>query len=151
MDDMPIVSILFYSVPESFLLFSFGLVVTGHKVKFNQTIIATAISVFLSYAVRSLPVPFGLHSVIGIAIIFLLFHNYFRMTIKTALISTMVSVGTLLTLENTVLYFFQLKFHLSLHEIWKTPILRTFIGWPHLFIWSVITIIIYRKKWKLLS
>jgi len=150
-DNMPIITIILYSFPESYLIFWFGLVIIGHKLKFQNIMLATILSVFFSHAIRRLPLPFGLHTVIGLLIVCLLFLFIFKLDIKKAIFVTLISIGTLIALENTVLYFLQLELHLPLKEIWKHPLLRTFIGWPHLIIWLIITLFIYNKNLRLLS
>jgi len=146
LDKMPLISILFYSIPESYLLFSFGLVVIGEKSSQKNLLLATLISVIISYLVRILPVPFGVHTLIGLVIICLLFKYLFHLPIRKALISALLTLSTLLALENIILYILELIFALTLKTIWEDDWLRTIIGWPHLILSFFIIIFLKFKK-----
>ncbi|ACV61329.1 hypothetical protein Dtox_0384 [Desulfofarcimen acetoxidans DSM 771] len=146
MDKMPLISIIFYSLPEAYLIFSFGLIALGQKINVIRVILATVFFVLSSYIIRMLPFPFGMHTAIGIAIIFLFFMIILRLKAKHALIATLISSGTLIALENSILYLFQIELNLTPKQIWQDPLMRTLIGWPHLLVWSLITLIIYKRK-----
>ncbi|MTI80016.1 MAG: hypothetical protein FH758_03880 [Firmicutes bacterium] len=143
MDKMPIISLIFYSIPEAYLLFNFGLIVLGQKINLLRIIASVLTFVSLSYFTRVLPLPFGLHTLIGIVGIIIIFKLILRLNLKKSIIATLISASTLIALENIVLYILQISFSLSLKEIWQSPTLRTVIGWPHLLIWAVITWYIY--------
>lgn len=146
MDKMPLISIIFYSIPEAYLLFIFGLIILGQKIKLSRIIIAVILFVMFSYVTRGLPMPFGFHTIFGITAIAVIFRLILGLDLKKALIATFTSSGTLIALENVVLFILQLELNMSAEEIWRYPILRTVIGWPHLFIWSLITWLFYKKK-----
>jgi len=146
MDKMPLISILFYSIPESYLMFLFGLVVIGESISQKKLLAATLVSVIISYLVRFLPIPFGIHTLIGLIVICLLFKYLFNLPVKKALISSLLSLSTLLALENIILYFLELTFDLTLTTIWKSDWLRTIIGWPHLAVLLLIIILLKSKK-----
>jgi hypothetical protein len=147
MDYLPLVTLIFYSIPESYLIFSFGLVLLGQKIYFMQVAPAVAISVVLSYLVRALPLPFGIHSLIGLIFILIIFKVIFKLTWKHAAFATLLSCGTLLVLENSVQYFITLSINLPTSELFNQgPLLRTLIGWPNLIIMALLTLFIYKKR-----
>lgn len=143
---MPLISIVFYSIPESYLLFSFGLIVIGEESSQKKLLLATLVSVFMSYLVRSLPLPFGIHTLIGLLIIYLLFKYLFHLSTKKALIASLLSLSTLLALENVILYLLELKLGITLSKLWDNDWLRTIIGWPHLAVWLLIIVFLKYKK-----
>jgi len=148
---MPIFSIIFYSVPESYLIFTFGLLIVGEKLPTKQIIYATILSVLGSCLVRSMPLPFGVHSIIGVIIVLLIFKFVIGISAKKSFLATFLSLSTLLTLENTIFNTIKLNLDLNNKQIWENNLLRTVIGWPHLLVWSVITLTVYKKKISLKS
>lgn len=146
MDTIPIISLICYSVPESFLIFIFGLLMIKEKIEVKKLVPAVVISVLLSFVVRKLPLPFGVHFAIGFIVILFLFATLMRVDIKKSLIATATSLGTMFALESTVLFSIQVIFDLSPEDmLHQSPWLRTIIGWPHLLVWALISFIIYRK------
>lgn len=146
MDIMPMFSVLFYSVPESCLIITFGLLIVGEKLPTKQIIYGTILSVLGSYLVRAMPLPFGVHSIIGVFIVLLIFKFIIGISVKKSFLATFLSLSTLLALENTVFNTIKLNLDLNNKQIWENNLLRTVIGWPHLLIWSVITVVVYKKK-----
>ncbi|WP_238455570.1 hypothetical protein [Desulfolucanica intricata] len=148
---MPLLSIIFYSLPEAYLIFIFGIIILGQKIRLPKVFCATILFVTSSFITRMLPFPFGLHTVIGIVVIFILFVLVIKLKVKQAVISTLISSGTLIALENIILYLLQIELNLNTKQIWQDPVLRTFIGWPHLIVWSLITLVFYKHKINLVS
>lgn len=146
MDVMPLVSLVCYSIPEAYLIFAFGLVIIGEKVNFLRILPPALAFAIITYFVRQLQVPFGVHVMIHNVFILGLFILAFRLRFKHALLATLLSTGTLLAFENTFLYSIQHIFNLRLEEIWQNVVLRTLIGWPHLLVWTVITVLLYKYE-----
>lgn len=146
MDKMPLISLILYSIPESYLIFTFGLIVIGQKTHFSKIILPSIISALASLFVRMAPLPFGIHSIIGVFIVFILFKIAFQLSIRQAILATITSFATLLAIETAFTYILELNLHLRLQEIWKDPILRTFLPWPQLIIYSILAILLYKKR-----
>jgi len=125
----------------------FGLVIMGHRQLQFLKLVFTAIGYALcTFVVRLLPFPFGVHALIHIGIVIILFLLICKLNFKRSVIAALLSMGTLLVLENTVLYAIQLISDLSLQKIWQDSILRTVVGWPHLLVWIFVTWVLYRNK-----
>lgn len=152
MDNVPLVSLILYSIPESILIFTFGFIIWGTPIKLGRIFSSAILSVVICYYIRGLPLPFGIHTLIGILVIFLLFKIICNFSTNKGLVSTLSSLAFLLLLENTVLYTIQISMNLSLTEIHNMSSLkRTLVGYPQLVIWSLITYYLYRKKFTFLG
>lgn len=151
MDIVPLYTLIFYSIPESILIFCFGLVLLKIEINWHLVIIATVLSVTASYFARLLPLPYGFHTILGAIIVFALFVFIFKLDIRRAIIVSIVSICFLVALENTVLMLIQLNFRLSLQDIWGLhPAIRTAIGYPHLLVWLVITTALHKNNFILI-
>lgn len=145
MDSVPLFTLIFYSIPESFLIFTFGLVLLKKDINWYLVIMTTVLSVTASYFARLLPLPYGFHTILGVLAVFILFVFILKLDIYRALIVSIVSICTLVALENILLALIQLNFRLSLQEIWDLhPFTRTLIGYPHLLLWLAITILLHK-------
>lgn len=69
MDRMPLVAVIFDSIPESILLFSFGMAIVGEYINLKKILIAAIISAFTMMLVRAYVPIFGLHSIIAILVL----------------------------------------------------------------------------------
>lgn len=131
MDKMPILAVLLQSVPESILLFSLGCVVWGMKLNFRKILPAAVISALISWGVRALPFPFGVHSMIGIVVLAILFLTFFQMQKIEAVVATFFSLGSLLTVEVFVQPCINSIFHITkFSDVWKNVFLRIIVCYP---------------------
>ncbi|WP_449241692.1 hypothetical protein [Desulfoscipio gibsoniae] len=147
MDKIPLITLFLYSLPESFLIFSFGLVIQKKVIKAAPIMIATVCSVLSSYIARLLPLPYGFHTIIGLLVISILFYAVLGLSIKQSFFSALLSLGTLVALENSILNFIQYCLHLNVEDVIALPPLeKTFIGWPHLFVWAILTFFIKKRN-----
>ncbi len=150
MDKVPLMVLIFYSIPESLLIFTFGYVILGYPIKPCPIILATLISVPASYLARLLPFPFGIHSLIGLLVISILFILICKFPIKHGLIAALLSLSILVALDNSIYYLIQAYFKVTLKDIWgMSPLIRTISAYPHLLIWALITFFIYKRKLSL--
>lgn len=146
MDKVPLVTLIFYSIPESFLILSMGLIIQRKTFRFASLSLAIIISVSASYFARLLPLPYGIHTLLGVLTVFLLFFLLLGMSPKQSLVSAIIGIGTLAALENVISSLIQFKLGLGLKDILAlSPWQRTIIGWPHLIIWGGINLYLYKK------
>lgn len=152
MDKMPLAAVIFQSIPEEIVLFAFGLTVIGEQIKINKLFIASIILAFITYFVRMLPLPFGVHTIISVFAIILIFKFFFSIRLLPGIIATFSSVGALLTAENLVALplLSALGIH-SLPDIWSKTILRIIVAWPHLILLGAVTYLLHIKKITILK
>lgn len=145
MDKMPFLAVLLQSFPESILLFSLGCAVWGMKLNFTKIIPAAAISALVSWGIRALPFPFGVHSLIGIVVLTILFLLFFRMPAIEAVVATLFSLGSLLTVEVIVHPFINSIFHIQkFSDVWKDVFLRIVVCYP-LFVLLILLLFLMLK------
>ncbi len=146
MDKVPLVTLIFYSLPESFLILSFGLIIQKKKLRFRPILLATLLSVAASYCVRLLPLPYGIHTFLGVLTVFLIFRFLLGLDPKQCLVSSIVSVGVLVALESVILNYIQFQLGLGAQDVLALPPWhKTIIGWPHLAVWAGLTIYLYNR------
>lgn len=151
MDKMPLVAVLFQSIPESVILFSFGMAIVGERINIKTVFIAAVISAFTSMFVRDYVPYFGLHTIIGVLVLFALFWQLLGLRIWKALVSSLLSLTFLILLDGLILQAILDLKHITLPEWWQDDFNRVIYNYPHLAIFGLITWIIYYKKWFLIK
>lgn len=103
MDKMSLMIFIFQSVPESIIILYLGLASIGIKPHFLKVLPAAVLSSLISWLIRGLPLPFGLHSVIGLITIIYLFLIFFKIKFIKAIIAAMFAISILLATEAVLL------------------------------------------------
>ena len=151
MDNMPLVAVIFNSIPESIILFCFGLAIVGERINLKKVFIAAVIDAFVMMFARMFIPYFGLQSIVGIFILFVLFWKLLDIKAWKAIISSLVSLTLLILLDSiiisTILYLNHTTFQESLQDNFK----RIIYAYPTLVILSLITSIMYYKRWFLIK
>lgn len=146
-DKMPIMYLILYSIPESFLIFIFGYVLIGKPINRKYVLIATIISVILAYGIRQLTIPLGFHTIIGVIFIILIFILVCKFTLKQSVFVSLAIFCTLIVIESFCLYLIQVAFALDIFDIIKMPpLLRAFVGWPQLALDALLIYTLHKKN-----
>lgn len=139
MDKMPFVNLILQSIPESILLLLFGLGLFKHPFKISRVFIGAVISAAISYFIRSLQLPYGIHAGIGVIVLTLVFWLIIRMDIGDSLVA---SLGSLTTLGIIEVFLLPIQTHLfglqSFDQAWPNAQLRLIMATPELVIFSYI-------------
>ncbi len=152
MDKIPLAVILFQSIPESIILFAFGIAIVGERIYFKKIFLAAVISAFVSMLVRWIVPYFGFHSIIGIFVVFILFWKLLDLKAWKAIISSLLSLTFLILLDGFILQAILKLKNVTVTELFKEDALRRVIySYLHLFVFGLITWIIYYKKWFLIK
>lgn len=146
MDRMPLLAVIFYSIPESVILFSFGVAIVGEYINFKKVLIAAIISAFTSMLVRIYVPIFSLHSIIGILVLFVLFCKLLNLKPWKAIISSLISLMVLILLDTTILPIILKTQNLTVEELWKDNFKRIIDFYPVLVIYGSMTWFLYSKK-----
>ncbi|OPY56084.1 MAG: hypothetical protein A4E55_02226 [Pelotomaculum sp. PtaU1.Bin035] len=151
MDKMPLIAVIFQSIPEEIIVYSFGMAIVGEFINIKKVIIAAVITAFAMMFARNYIPYFGLHSIIVILILFILFWKLLGLKAWKALISALLSTTVLILLENFILQaIFYLK-NISLTDILQDNFKRIIYTYPHLTIFGFGTWLIYHNKWFLIK
>ncbi|KJS17464.1 MAG: hypothetical protein VR69_05030 [Peptococcaceae bacterium BRH_c4b] len=146
MDQMPLSAVIFDSIPESILLFSFGMAVVGEYINFKKILIASIISAFTSMLIRAYVPIFGLHSIIGIFVLFVLFWKLLNLKPWKAIISSLISLMVLLLLDTIILSIILKAENITVEEVLKDTYRRIIYPVPIFIIFGLTTWFLYTRK-----
>ncbi|MDK2887142.1 MAG: hypothetical protein PWP72_19 [Thermoanaerobacter sp.] len=152
MDKMPLIALIFQSIPESILILALGLTLMGVELKWKRIFPAALISSLASYFVRELPIPYGIHTLIGICVLTLLVIIFFRTSFSVAISAAMIGIAILASVEMLILpVIFSLIGERTINKIWSSPALRVLLAIPELVVLGVLTFWCIKKKINLRS
>ncbi|MDF9407804.1 hypothetical protein L7E55_05430 [Pelotomaculum isophthalicicum JI] len=151
MDKMPLVAVIFQSIPEEIIMYCFGMAIVGEYININKIVIASTITSFAMMFARWFVPYFGLHSIIGVLLLLLFFWKFLGLKWWKALVSSLLSVIVLLLLETFILQAILNLKHITAVEMLQDNLKRIIYFYPHLTIFGLGTWFIYLKKWSLIK
>lgn len=133
MDRMPLLSVIFQSIPESIIIIYLGLASIGIRPNFRKVLPVGLLSSVASWIVRELTLPFGLHSLFGLAIITFLFIIVFKAEPLIAILGAIFAISSLLAVEAVLLpAVTEIAGIAGFTDAWGKPVLRVVLALPEL-------------------
>lgn len=149
MDLMPLIPFLGVSIPESLVLYYMVLALIGKKESPLLVITLSLLTSLFSFIVRSMPMVFGIHSILQVILMVIFLNLFFRLPWRAA-VTTMVLVSAILGLaEGVSVPFLAWIFSFDLKQIISNPLLRILFTLPHLLFLAALTHIVSKRQWRL--
>ncbi|APC08819.1 hypothetical protein [Neomoorella thermoacetica] len=147
MDKMPLINLVLQSFPESVLLLLFGTSLFKRQPDRFRLLAGAIISALCAYLIRRLPFPYGVHSLIGVVVLTLIFKFLLAMSFYQSMVASLTTLATLGAIEILLLPLETSSLGLErFSEAWPRPSLRIFMAVPELAILALITYRIYRNN-----
>lgn len=147
MDRMPLWVVIFQSLPESIILFYLGLASIGMQANFHKVLSAAIISSAVSWLVRGLPLPFGVHTLIGLVVITCLLLVMFNIELLKALVAGLFAVSSLLASEVILLPLVtKIAGIAGFQEAWGYPVQRIVLSLPEQIFLGGVAYLLIRYK-----
>lgn len=131
---IPFIALLFQGIPETVAVVTLAFVIAGIPLKWNKVLLIGTVLALCAYVVRLFPIPFGLHTIL---LLFILFIVLIRLSKGDASLSFMASLVSYLML---VIFEF-CCIALSVHILRSTPeilfndlIMRIVVGEPQVLL-----------------
>ncbi len=99
MYDLPWPVIVFYSVPEAFLIIILGLHLTNYRLTLLPVMYSSLVYAPFCYIIWHLNIPFGLHTILQTMVIVILIHLFTRISPVKCIIAVSISVIIKITLD----------------------------------------------------
>lgn len=151
MDRMPLIGVLFVSVPEEIMLSALGLALVGIRLNWRLLVMAGAIEAALSYLVRLAPMPFGVHTLVQVVLFALVLTAITRHSYKITFIAMLISTAIYGAVEGTTITFILHATGLGLQDVWTNPWTRVAFFVPQGLITLAILVVCRLRNFKLLD
>ncbi|BCV22162.1 hypothetical protein [Moorella sp. Hama-1] len=147
MDKMPFINLVLQSFPESVLLLLFGTSLFKRQPDKFRLLAGAAISALCSDLIRRLPFPYGIHAIVGVIVLTLIFKFLLAMSFYQGLVASLTTLATLGAIEILLLPLETSSLGLSrFSDAWPRPSLRILMAVPELAIMALITYKLYRTN-----
>jgi len=149
MDFMPLIPFLGVSVPESLVLYYMALTLAGKKESPAFLMAISLLTSLFSYAIRSLPLVFGMHTYLQVILMVIFLNLFFRMSWHLAIIVQVLASISLGLMEGMSVPLLARIFSFNLKDIISDPLLRIVFTLPHLALLAGVTNVVARRGWQL--
>jgi hypothetical protein len=151
MDKMPILAVIFQGIPESIVLFSFGIAIIGEYINIKKVVLIAILYTLLVMYIRSIVPYFGLHIIIVLFIQAFIYWKIFNIEVKNSVLSTILGMSVLILLETLILPIFYTTFGTTMLETFKNETQRILYPLPVILLFGLITFMIYKTKWSIIK
>ncbi len=149
MDFMPLIPFLGVSIPESLTLYYMVLALVRKKESLLFVIALSLLTSLFSYIARSIPMVFGIHSILQVILMVIFLNLFLKLSWHTAVATMIVASVVLGFAEGIFIPFLAWIFSLDLEQIISDPLLRILFTLPHLLFLAVLTHIVSKRQLQL--
>jgi len=147
MDKMPFINLVLQSFPESMLLLLFGTGLFKRRPDTYRLVAGAVFSSLCSYVIRILPFPYGIHALIGVVVLTMIFKFFLAMNFYQSMIASLLTLATLGAIEIFLLPIETHSLGLSrFSDAWPRPLLRVLMAVPELAVLAFITYMLYKTN-----
>ncbi len=100
------------------------------------------------FIIRSLPISYGIHTILSIMVLILLSYIINRIDVIRAVKSTIITIILQLICEGTNIFIIQYILKENMNHIFRDPNLKTIYGIPSLIIFACIIVLRYIRLLK---
>ncbi len=151
MDHMNLLEIIFISLPEAMLVAALGIALTGLKLRPGELFIIGIFQALGSYIIRSLPVPFGLHTLIMLCLFVLIIYAATNLDLVTSALTGLFGLTVYSVVEMLVAPHLLSITGYTLKEALADPLLRLYYFIPEAAVLLAIIALCRRFKLNILS
>lgn len=149
MDFMPLIPFLGVSVPESLIIYYMVLAITGKKESRLSVIMLSLLTSLFSYIIRAIPMVFGIHSILQIALMIIFLILFLKLPWRAA-VAVIILVSVILGLsEGIFVPFLVWVFSFDLKQVISDPWLRILFTLPHLLFLAALIRAVNKRQWRL--
>jgi len=146
-DRMPLAAVVLHSIPESVVLLSLAGALLGVRWRFQLIFPAAVLSALAAWGVRALPLPYGVHSLIGVLVFTILIVVFYRLPFLRGLIGTLFAFGSFAAVQVIIIPLLARAVGVTeLRDLWADSWLRIILAWPELILMAVVAWFLYRFR-----
>ena len=97
--EITLVALLLQGIPENIALVTLAFVIARIPIKWNRIILIGTVLAVCAYGVRQLPIPFGIHMIANLILLFIFLIRQTKGDLSLSLISSLSSILALAILE----------------------------------------------------
>ncbi|NNU77483.1 hypothetical protein [Clostridium estertheticum] len=140
---LTLLEVVLRSLPEEFLVIFAVYVFSKTVINIKRYIISSIIYLFAVYAIRLLPIQYGVHTILNIIIIIVLTDNISKISIIKSIKASIMAVILLFICEGINVFIIQHIFKADVRSVLSHTVTKILYGIPSLLIFAVIVFTYY--------
>ncbi|WP_069997884.1 sensor histidine kinase [Cellulosilyticum sp. I15G10I2] len=149
MDFMPLIPFLGVSIPESLIIYYMVLTILRKKESWLFVIALSLVTSLFSYIIRSIPIVFGIHSILQIILMIIFLNLFLKLSWRVAVVVIILTSVVLGLSEGIFVPFLAWFFSFDLQQVISDSWLRILFTLPHLLFLTALTHIFNQRQWRL--
>ena len=151
MDHMTILQLIFVSLPDAILLAALGISLTGFKISLKQLLLIGIFQTIASFVIRSLTIPFGLHTILLLLVFIFIIHSVTRFNYTISSLTGLIGFTALAIIEAILVpLLLKITYH-PFDKVLAQPIMRIYFFLPEAIVLLIIIFLCLRYKINILS
>ncbi|WP_242662097.1 hypothetical protein [Desulfitobacterium hafniense] len=148
---MPLLIVLFASIPEEFLITVLGLKLFGVKIRplIGKIVVIAILQAAISFSVRLLPLPFGIHTILQIPLFALPLYLLLGLPYLYSLVVILISATLYTILDASIIPLLLYWTGIPLETVLTNTTLRLLFFIPQFTVMLLLVIIVSLKKIKI--
>jgi len=144
--EIPILIWLLQGIPECLALITLALALSGEKLEIRKIIPLGIIEAVIIFAIRLLPLTFGVHSILSMFSLALLLHFFIKVHFSRSLLSALIVIITLAAVETVIFTLILYLTGLSYEQLSENIFVVIAGGWPQIIVLFVLALTV--NKWQ---
>ncbi len=151
MESMPLLIVLFASIPEEFLITVLGLKLFGIRIRplIGKIVVIAILQAVISFSVRLLPLPFGIHTILQIPLFALPLYLLLGLSYLYSLVVILISATLYTILDASIIPLLLYWTGIPLEAVLTNTTLRLLFFIPQFTVMLLLVIIVSLKKIKI--
>ncbi|WP_160691804.1 hypothetical protein [Clostridium sp. C2-6-12] len=134
------------AIPEGFVFIFACYALSENRVNMKRYVASSLLFAISVYLIRSLPINYGVHTILSIIIETIIIISICKINIVLAVKSSIIATICLFVIELFNMLVLKIIFKEQLDAIMVNPAIRTIYGMPSLLIFAIITLSYYLRK-----
>ncbi|MFZ7103530.1 MAG: hypothetical protein ACOWWO_12880 [Peptococcaceae bacterium] len=143
---MSFVELILLGIPEGISVAILAFVISKIKIKWDIVIIIGFILSTAAYLLRLLPITFGVHTIVYIALLILMLYKFGQVNIITSIINSIGTLLCLIVLETITSVLIMNHLQINQAQLSSDLFVHMQVFYPHVILLLLISLII--KKYK---
>ncbi len=136
------------AIPESFLIIFAVYAFSKTTMEVKRYSLSSIIFSVMIYIIRSLPIHYGVHTVLGIIVSILITVNINKIDVIKAIQAVIITITLQFICEGINVFIIQNVFHADINYVFNNSTLKILYGIPSMIILACIVILYYIKLAK---
>ncbi len=145
---LSVVEFVARAVPEAFLLIFAIYTFSNTRINKKRYLLSSFLMIIMIFIIRSLPISYGIHTILSIMVLVLLSYIINKIDVITAVKSTIITIIFQFVCEGINIFIIQYILKDDMNYIFNNANLKTIYGIPSLIIFTCIVLLLYIRLLK---